>query len=91
MDVQNTSTSGMRVVPPALTGRDRVLLRAVAAGRCDLVSGAAPEMRVDGRWYCDQAQAHDLVMAGLLTALRASGRDRGPAALTAAGRHALTG
>jgi hypothetical protein len=81
------------VRPPAstatLTGRDRALLRAVAAGRCDLVTATAPELRVDGLWYCDQARAHDLVVAGFLIALRATGRDRGPATLTAAGRHAL--
>ncbi len=72
-----------------LTGRDRALLRAIVAGRCDLVAAAAPELRVDGLWYCDQARAHGLIAAGFLTALRATGRERGPAALTAAGRHAL--
>jgi hypothetical protein len=72
-----------------LTARDRALLRAVATGRCDLVGGAASELRVDGRWYCDQARAHVLVAAGLLTALRSSGKERGPAQLTTAGRRAL--
>lgn len=70
-----------------LTGRDRALLRAVDAGRCDLVGGAAPEIRVDGRWYCDQLRAHDLLVAGFLTAIKATGR--GPAALTTTGRRAL--
>jgi hypothetical protein len=74
-----------------LTARDRAPLRAVEAGRCELVGGIAPELRVDGRWYCDQARAHDLVGAGLLAAPRASGRERGPAAHTTAGRHALAG
>ena len=85
-------TSTINAIPAAaatLTVRDRALLRAVAAGRCDLVVGAAPEFRVDGRWYCDQSRAHDLIAAGLLSALRASGRERGPAELTMAGRRAL--
>jgi hypothetical protein len=84
-----TSTVGTIPVDGGLTARDRALLRAVAAGRCDLVMGAAPEFRVDGRWYCDQSRAHDLIAADLLAALRTSGRERGPAALTVAGTHAL--
>ena len=84
-----TSTVGTIPADGGLTARDRALLRAVAAGRCDLVVGAAPEFRVDGRWYCDQSRAHDLIAAGLLAALRTSGRERGPAALTVAGRHAI--
>ena len=73
----------------SLTARNRALLRAVATGRCDLVGGVASEIRVDGRWYCDQARAHVLVAAGLLTALRTSGKERGPAQLTMARRRAL--
>lgn len=87
---RNVSFASVDIGPStSLTARDRALLRAVEAGRCDLVDGAAPEIRVDGRWYCDQARAHDLVTAGLLTALMTTGRGRGPAALTLAGRRAL--
>jgi hypothetical protein len=69
-----------------LTGRDRALLRAVAAGRCDIAPTGFPDLRVDGRWFCDQPRAHVLLAAGLVA--RASG---GPATalLTSAGRAAL--
>lgn len=73
-----------------LTERDRALLRAVAAGRCDIVPTGVPDLRVDGRWFCDQPRAHALLAAGLLA--RATTGDRGtPAAalLTHAGRAAL--
>jgi hypothetical protein len=66
-----------------LTGRDRALLRAVAAGRCDIAPTGVPDLRVDGRWFCDQPRAHTLLAAGLLTR---AGRTT---LLTAAGRAAL--
>jgi hypothetical protein len=75
-----------------LTGRDRALLRAVAAGRCDITPTGIPELRVDGRWFCDQPRAHALVEAGLLA--RAGSGARGTPAtalLTGAGRAALDG
>lgn len=67
-----------------LTGRDRALLRAVAAGRCDIAPTGVPNLRVDGRWFCDQPRAHALLAAGLIA--RALGA---PAMLTRAGRAAL--
>lgn len=73
-----------------LTHRDRALLTAVDAGRCDLVPTRVPDLRVDGRWFCDQPRAHALVAAGLLAAAEGgSGRDLVPARLTGAGRAAL--
>ncbi|QYN35990.1 hypothetical protein K1T35_01085 [Pseudonocardia sp. DSM 110487] len=66
-----------------LTGRDRALLRAVAAGRCDIAPAGIPNLRVDGRWFCDQPRAHALLAAGLLA------RAGGTTLLTAAGRAAL--
>jgi hypothetical protein len=69
-----------------LTGRDRALLRAVAAGRCDIALTGTPDLRVDGRWFCDQPRAHALLAAGLLA--RADGAP-GAALLTSAGRAAL--
>jgi len=73
-----------------LTHRDRALLSAAAAGRCDLVPSGVPDLRVDGRWFCDQPRAHALVAAGLLAAAAGgSGRDVVPAQLTTAGRAAL--
>jgi hypothetical protein len=75
-----------------LTGRDRALLRAVAAGRCDIAPIGVPDLRVDGRWFCDQPRAHALLAAGLL-ARAGSGARGAPAAaqLTRAGRAALDG
>jgi hypothetical protein len=75
-----------------LTGRDRALLRAVAAGRCDIAPTGIPDLRVDGRWFCDQPRAHALLEAGLLA--RAGSGARGTPAtalLTGAGRAALDG
>jgi len=71
-----------------LTGRDRALLRAVAAGRCDIARTGIPDLRVDGRWFCDQPRAHALLAAGLLT--RGDGA-AAAAVLTRAGRAALDG
>lgn len=67
-----------------LTGRDRALLRAVAAGRCDIAPTGVPNLRVDGRWFCDQPRAHALLAAGLIA--RALGAT---AMLTRAGRAAI--
>jgi hypothetical protein len=72
----------------ALTRRDHALLRAVAAGRCDLTSPGA-ELRVDGRWFCDQLRVRVLLDAGLLRAAAAPGRGRAHTTLTGAGRAAL--
>jgi hypothetical protein len=72
-----------------LSRRDRALLAAVADGRCELVPTGVPDLRVDGRWFCDQPRAHVLVAAGLL-ARGAMGKDaRALARLTEAGRAAL--
>jgi hypothetical protein len=67
-----------------LTGRDRALLRAVAAGRCDITATGVPDLRVDGRWFCDQTRAHALIAAGLL--VRTGGTTP---SVTPAGRAAL--
>lgn len=71
-----------------LTGRDRALLRAVAAGRCDIAPTGIPNLRVDGRWFCDQPRAHVLLAAGLMTRARGA---PATALLTSTGRAALDG
>ncbi|GAA0944839.1 hypothetical protein [Pseudonocardia zijingensis] len=76
----------MTTMTLTLTGRDRALLRAVAAGRCDIAPAGTPDLRVDGRWFCDQPRAHALIAAGLLA--RAAGASA-RALLTGAGRAAL--
>jgi hypothetical protein len=73
-----------------LSGRDRAILRAVAAGRAELRLGTEPDLFLDGRSCCDQSAAHQLVRVGLIsaTALELVGQ-RVTAALTPAGRQAL--
>ena len=73
-----------------LSGRDRAILRAVAAGGAELQLGAEPDLFFDGRCCCDQTAAHQLVRAGFITAatLGLVGH-RVAAALTPAGHEAL--
>ena len=72
-----------------LSGRDRAILRAVAAGGAELQLGTEPDLFFDGRRCCDQAAAH-LLRAGLIAAatLGLVG-ERVAAAITPAGREAL--
>ena len=73
-----------------LSGRDRAILRAVAAGGAELQLGTEPNLFLDGRCCCDQSAAHHLVRAGLIAAatLGLVGQRVG-AALTPAGHEAL--
>lgn len=71
-----------------LSGRDRAVLRAVAAGRCQLGQGYAPVLRVDGLRCADSAAGYRLVAAGLITPPDPS-KPLEPATLTAAGRALL--
>jgi len=73
-----------------LSGRDRAILRAVAAGGAELQLGSEPDLFFDGRCCCDQSAAHQLVRAGFIAAatLGLVGQ-RVAAALTAAGHEAL--
>ncbi len=74
----------------SLSRRDRALLVAAGEGRCEMVPFGVPDLRVDGRWFCDQTRAHALVAAGLLAraAVERSGTTA-RARLTDAGRAAL--
>ena len=74
----------------ALSGRDRAILRAVAAGGAQLQLGAEPDLFLDGRSCTEPSAAHYLVHAGLITAaaLGLVGR-RVAAVLTPAGHQAL--
>jgi hypothetical protein len=56
-----------------LTGRDRVILRAVATGEPELLIGAEPDLLLDGRCCCDQVAAHRLAHAGLIAPTLAAG------------------
>ena len=79
--IPGTSTS-----TATLTGRDRAILRAVAAGGAELLIGAEPDLLLDGRCCCDQVAAHRLAHAGLIApTLTAGVGHRVPACLTLAG------
>ena len=71
-----------------LSRRDVALLRAIAAGRCELSGRNAPVLTVDGRCFCDQLAALRLTLAGLIAP---AGERWAPAALTHAGRAAVAG
>jgi hypothetical protein len=73
-----------------LSGRDRAILRAVAAGGAELALGIEPDLFFDGRCCSDQSAAHRLVRAGLIAAatLGLVG-ERVAAAITPAGQDAL--
>jgi hypothetical protein len=49
-----------------LSGRDRALLRAVAAGRCQLGAGWQPVLLIDGLACADSLAGQRLVAAGLI-------------------------
>lgn len=51
-----------------LTGRDRAILAAVAAGRAEMTCSCEPDLFVDGLCCCDQITAHNLARAGLIAA-----------------------
>lgn len=66
------------------------MLRAVAAGRGELVCGCEPDLLVDGLPCCDQFTAHRLTSAGLIRpAVQATVGQRVRAELTTAGQAAL--
>ena len=77
-------------ITSTLSGRDRAILRAVAAGGAELQLGTEPDLFLDGRCCCDQGAAHQLVRTGLIgaAALGVVGQ-RVAAALTPAGRRVL--
>jgi hypothetical protein len=73
-----------------LSGRDRAILRAVAAGGAELSWGAEPDLLLDGRYCCDQPAAHRLAHAGLIApATVCPAGQRVAAVVTAAGRREL--
>jgi hypothetical protein len=71
-----------------VSGRDRALMRAIAAGRCQLGAGVEPVLLIDGIVCADSSAGYRLVAAGLIAPPDASG-PLGPAVLTSAGHAAL--
>jgi hypothetical protein len=78
-----TTTDGI-----VLSYRDRAVLRAVAAGRCEISAGVGVGLVIDGLACCDQLVGPRLVRAGLVEA-GAGGSRCGPARLTASGQALL--
>jgi hypothetical protein len=74
----------MSTTAAALTNRDRAVLRAVAAGRCE-ISRTGDVLVVDGLCLADQFACPRLTAAGLISAAADTGR----ALLTASGRELL--
>lgn len=80
--------------PVVLSGRDRALLVAVGAGRCQLSAGPLPTLLIDGSGACDQLAVYQLLAHGLIGPVKP--RSDGPARaepvgveLTPAGEAAL--
>jgi hypothetical protein len=69
-----------------LSGRDLAVLRAVAAGRCQMSGARGGSLTVDGLRCCDQFVGPRLTSAGLIAA---ACPQPGPARLTASGRALL--
>ncbi|RJQ66842.1 hypothetical protein D5S17_34170 [Pseudonocardiaceae bacterium YIM PH 21723] len=49
--------------------RERAILRAIAAGTAQMVSGCACDLRIDGHW-CDHTAAQKLFAAGMIRAAK---------------------
>lgn len=64
-----------------LSHRDRAVLRAVAAGRCEIPCDAGGALVVDGRFLSDQFAGPRLAAAGLID----TEPHEGPTRLTASG------
>lgn len=71
---------------PQLCHRDRAVLRAVAAGRCQIAADAGVVLVIDGVCCCDQLIGTRLCEAGLITP---GGSRPCPARLTESGRALL--
>jgi hypothetical protein len=86
-----TTSSTRPVLRQPLTRRHRALLRAVAAGRCQVTRSRVPDLFIDNRCSCDQHAVHELATAGFIRPAVADGRpgELVPAVLTPAGREAL--
>lgn len=70
----------------ALCHRDKAVLRAVAAGRCETAADVGVLLVIDGVGCCDQLIGERLTKAGLIAT---NGSRPGPVRLTASGRAAL--
>jgi hypothetical protein len=76
----------MTTTTTGLSHRDRAVLRAVAAGRCEISDMVAVALVIDGMSCCDQLVGPRLARAGLIAA---SDSRPGPARLTPSGQALL--
>lgn len=84
-----TSGEVVTMDPSMLNNRERAILRAVSAGRAELLAGCEPDLAIDGGW-CDHASVSRLVSGGWICAARPAGvGDVVPARLTDAAHTAL--
>lgn len=75
----------MNATTTPVSQRDRAVLRAVAAGRCEISETVGGNLLIDGVWFTDQFAGLRLAEVGLIIA----GPQGGPARLTASGRTLL--
>jgi hypothetical protein len=76
--------------PSILNHRERSILRAVSAGRAELLAGCEPDLAIDGGW-CDHAAVSRLLSGGWIRAARpAAIGDLVPARLTDAAYDVFT-
>jgi hypothetical protein len=73
-----------------LSYRECAVLRAVAAGRCEISGGVGAWLAVDGLGCCDQLIGASLIRAGLIEAVPA-GTQAAPARITASGLALIRG
>ena len=89
--VELGTTPDAVVAPDALDRRSLAMLRAVFAGRGELVWSVEPDLIIDGLCCCDQFTAHQLAHAGLIRPVTPGAvGQRVRAELTRSGRTALT-
>lgn len=60
------SSNGVEPKQVGYSHRAMAILRAVAAGRADMVYSAEPDLFIDGLPCCDQFAAHELAHLGLV-------------------------
>ncbi|MQA16139.1 MAG: hypothetical protein GEV09_18920 [Pseudonocardiaceae bacterium] len=49
-----------------VSGRERAMLRAIAAGRAEVSCSCEPDLFIDGLGCCDQYAAHQMARRGLV-------------------------
>jgi hypothetical protein len=82
----NQKEDAMTTTTTVLSHRDRAVLQAIAAGRCEISDVAGVSLVIDGMSCCDQLVGPRLARAGLIAV---TGSRPGPARLTPSGQALL--